>query len=64
VRLVSHLDGDIDNDDLTILLIDRNKSISDSACGTPCDLDSDGVITVLDARLLIGICPRPRCTTQ
>ena len=57
-------DGDIDNDDLTILLADRNKSVGASACGTPCDLDHDGVITALDARLLVTLCTRPRCATQ
>jgi subtilase family serine protease len=60
------LDGDcdVDRDDLNILLLDRNKSVEDSSCGEPCDLDNDGVITVLDARKLILLCTRPRCVTE
>ncbi|AMM41862.1 protein containing DUF333 [Candidatus Desulfofervidus auxilii] len=57
-------DGDVDRDDLNILLADRNKTINDSACGEACDLDGDGVITVLDARKLVLLCTRPRCATE
>ena len=57
-------DGDVDNDDLKLLLEDLNTSVSDSACGAPCDLNEDGVITALDARLLVTRCTRPRCATQ
>jgi hypothetical protein len=62
----SDLDGDndIDRDDLNILLKDRNKSVSDSSCGTACDLDGDGMITGLDARKLVLLCTRPRCATE
>jgi hypothetical protein len=62
----SDLDGDndIDRDDLNILLKDRNKSVSDSSCGTACDLDGDGIITALDARKLVLLCTRPRCATE
>jgi len=64
------LTGDIDNDcnvdrdDLNILMADRNKSVADSACREPCDLDGDGVITVLDARKLVLLCTQPRCANM
>ncbi len=54
-------DGDVDRDDLTILLADRNKPVEQSNCGSACDLDGDGVITVLDARKLVLLCTLPRC---
>ncbi len=63
----SDLDGDIDGDcnvdrqDLLLLLLDRNKSVEESDCGEACDLDGDGRITVLDARILVLNCTLPRC---
>jgi len=54
-------DGDIDQNDLNILLTYRNQPAS--AC-PECDLDGDGVITVLDARKLVLMCTRPRCVTE
>jgi hypothetical protein len=57
-------DGDVDRNDLNILLADRNKSVSQSACGTLCDLDGDGIITALDARKLTLLCTRLRCAAQ
>ena len=54
-------DGDVDRDDLNILLTYRNQPAS--AC-PECDLDGDGVITVLDARKLVLLCTRPRCATE
>jgi len=51
-------DEDVDRDDLNILLIHRNQPAS--AC-PECDLDGDGVITVLDARKLVLLCTCPRC---
>jgi len=54
-------DGDVDRDDLNILLSYRNQPAS--AC-PECDLDGDGVITVLDARKLVLLCTRPRCATE
>lgn len=54
-------DGDVDNNDLNILLSYRNKPAS--AC-PDCDLDGDSMITVLDARKLVLLCTRPRCATQ
>ena len=57
-------DGSIDQTDLTQLLLDRNKTVSASACGLRCDLDGDGTITVLDGRILVGLCSRSGCTTK
>ena len=54
-------DGDIDQKDLNILLTYRNQPAS--AC-PECDIDGDGVITVLDARKLVLMCTRPRCATE
>ncbi|MEM7828160.1 MAG: DUF333 domain-containing protein [Candidatus Aenigmatarchaeota archaeon] len=54
-------DGDVDQNDLNILLTYRNQSAS--ACPS-CDLDGDGIITVLDARKLVLLCTRPKCATQ
>jgi cysteine-rich repeat protein len=54
-------DGDVDMTDMNILLTYRNKPAS--AC-PECDLDGDGMITVLDGRKLILLCTRPRCATQ
>jgi pullulanase-type alpha-1,6-glucosidase len=55
-------DGDVDRDDLTILLAARNTPASGP--DDPADLDGDGVITVLDARHLILLCTRDRCATE
>jgi hypothetical protein len=57
-------DGDVDNDDIDMLRRDRNKPVSQSACGTPCDLNGDGKITSLDIRKVVLLCTRPRCATQ
>lgn len=57
-------DGDVDNNDLNILLQDRNKTVANSACGIKCDLDCDGKITVLDGRVLATVCTRPKCATR
>jgi len=54
-------DSDVDQDDLNILLTYRNQPAS--AC-PECDIDGDGVITVLDARKLVLMCTRPRCATE
>ena len=54
-------DGDIDQNDLNILLSYRNQPAS--AC-PECDIDGDGIITVLDARKLVLMCTRPRCATE
>jgi hypothetical protein len=57
-------DGDVDRDDLELLLQDLGKSVSQSACGARCDLNGDGYITNLDAHQLIQLCSRPQCATQ
>lgn len=57
-------DGDVDQNDVNILLADRNKPVAESTCGSACDLDGDGVITALDARKLATLCTRPNCATQ
>jgi hypothetical protein len=57
-------DGDIDQDDINILLRDLNKPVNQSVCGVRCDLDGDGKITALDARKLTLLCTRPRCATK
>ena len=54
-------DGDVDQNDLNILLTYRNQPAS--AC-PECDIDGDGIITVLDARKLVLLCTRPRCATE
>ena len=55
-------DGDIDQDDLDRLLAKRNTPASGP--NDPMDLDGDGRITALDARMLILKCTRPRCATH
>ena len=57
-------DGDVDTADLNIMLVDRDKTISASKCGAPCDLDKDGRITALDSRILVTLCTRLRCATK
>lgn len=54
-------DSDVDKNDLNILLSHRNKPAS--ACPA-CDLDGDGMITVLDARNLVLLCTRPSCVCE
>ena len=54
-------DGDIDRNDLNIILSYRNQEAGQCP---ECDLDNDGVITVLDARKLVLMCTRPRCEAE
>jgi len=54
-------DGDIDRNDLNILLSHRDQPAS--VC-IACDLDGDGTITVLDARQLVVRCTRPSCSCE
>jgi hypothetical protein len=62
IRIVGDLDndGDVDNDDLILLLTNRGS--------TPplrnADLDRDGKITVLDGRKLTLLCTRPNCAIR
>jgi hypothetical protein len=57
-------DGDVDRDDLSLLLTDRNRSVGLSACGLSCDLDGDGTVTVLDGRKLVLLCTRAGCASE
>ncbi len=54
-------DCDIDRDDVGLLLGYRNQPASQCL---ECDLDGDGTVTVLDARMLVLQCTRPRCATE
>ncbi len=55
-------DGDVDQDDLDMLLAE----IGSPADGPddPFDLDGDGQITALDSRKLVVACTRPRCAVE
>ncbi len=52
-------DTDIDADDIAIILASRN--LPASGPGDPLDLDGDGLISVLDARIAATLCTRPLC---
>lgn len=54
-------DGDVDRDDLNIILAARNTPASGP--DDPRDLDGDGMITMLDTRKLVLLCTRSRCAT-
>jgi hypothetical protein len=55
-------DGDVDINDLNVILAARNTPASSS--DDPRDLDGDGMITGLDARKLVLMCTRPRCAAE
>ncbi len=55
-------DGDVDLDDLDILLAGRNTPAS--GLDDPRDLDRDGMITVLDGKILVNQCTRSRCASE
>jgi hypothetical protein len=55
-------DGDVDRNDLNVIIAVRNMPVSDQ--DAPRDLDGDGIITAIDARKLILLCTRPRCATE
>ncbi|GAB2881412.1 hypothetical protein GCM10027277_58110 [Pseudoduganella ginsengisoli] len=57
---VTH-DGVVDQRDVARLLADLNLTVNASACGLACDLDADGVITVLDARRMVNLCTVAGC---
>lgn len=63
-ELVGDLNGDgqVDQDDLNILLAALNRPATGP--GDPRDLDGDGKITALDARKLVMLCTRARCATK
>jgi len=55
------INGDctVNVDDLNLVLAARNTPASGP--GDPRDLDGDGTITALDARILTTLCSKPRC---
>lgn len=55
-------DGDVDRDDMNIILAARNTPADGP--DDPRDLDHDGKITVLDTRILVTLCTRPGCACQ
>jgi hypothetical protein len=55
-------DGDIDQDDLNMLLAAKNTS--STGPGDPRDLNHDGFINEQDAQILTGLCSRPNCATH
>jgi hypothetical protein len=55
-------DGDVDRDDLNVIIAARNQPTS--GANDPRDLDGDGKITALDARKIVLLCTRPRCATE
>lgn len=57
-------DGKIDVDDLAILTVGLNRRVvrgDDPRFDDPRDLDGDGVITVLDGRVLVSRCTKTAC---
>ena len=54
-------DGDIDRDDIAIIRLHLNQSADECF---DCDIDGDGVITILDARKLVRLCTRLRCACE
>lgn len=56
------LDGDVDNNDLNVVLAARNKPASGP--NDLRDLDGNMQIDALDARKMSTLCTRPRCATQ
>ena len=52
-------DTDVDTDDINIILAARGLPATGAT--DPRDLDSDGTITVLDARIAVLSCTRPLC---
>lgn len=55
-------DGDIDREDVTIVIAGRGEAAEGS--DDPRDLDGDGLITVGDARALVLQCTRSKCATE
>jgi Choice-of-anchor I domain len=54
-------DGDVDRDDVNII----KAHLGEPASVCPeCDIDGDGVITILDARKLVKMCTCPRCLCE
>lgn len=55
-------DGDIDRHDLNLLMSQLNQPVNSQ--NQAMDLNQDGVISILDARLLRLRCTRPLCATE
>lgn len=55
-------DNDVDQDDLSILL--KALNTLSTGPGDPRDLNADGKIDAVDARILTNLCSRPRCATK
>lgn len=54
-------DGVVDRLDVNVINLYRNQPAS--IC-SQCDIDGDGIITILDARMLIILCTYPLCASQ
>jgi hypothetical protein len=52
-------DGDVDRDDVSLLIGQLNQAINSTNAAM--DLDNDGQITIIDARRLMLLCTRPYC---
>lgn len=57
-------DGAIDHADMGLLRAEMGRSVDASDCGELCDLDGDGRISMLDARILRTLCDRPGCRAR
>ncbi len=55
-------DGDVDRNDTDIIMMARNTPATGPA--DPRDLDHDGTISVLDARIATLLCTRPNCAVE
>lgn len=55
-------DNEVDNDDVNVLTLSLNTLSTGPSDAR--DLNRDGKIDALDARLLTALCTRPRCATQ
>ncbi len=62
-QLTGDLDGDndIDRNDIRML---RSYLRQDASVCPECDMDGDGIITIMDARKLVTMCSRPRCAIR
>ncbi len=55
-------DGDVDRDDINILILSKGQLSSSST--DPRDIDGDGRISILDARKAIRLCTNRRCSRE
>jgi len=55
-------DGDVDRNDMSIILASRNQPAA--GADDPKDINNDGTITVRDVRALKKLCTRARCSTE